>query len=148
MSDSRRTGRSIHDAQYSVKRRESDRGRRRDVRVCAIAFHRFEAAKMLIAEVLRRYLGPMTGTEHPEQSGGAGAFPPVLTTAMAAELLQVHVEYLRRMVREGRIPCHRFPGGREMRFLRDELIDWLAALPGEDQSTSTVRTQANDPIGT
>jgi excisionase family DNA binding protein len=75
-------------------------------------------------------------------------FPPVLTTAMAAELLQVHVEYLRRMVREGRIPCHRFPGGREMRFLRDELIGWLAALPGEDQSTSTVRAQITDAIGT
>ena len=60
---------------------------------------------------------------------GADDFPPVLTTAMAAELLQVHVEYLRRMVREGRIPCHRFPGGREMRFLRDELLEWLAALP-------------------
>ena len=66
-------------------------------------------------------------------------FPPVLTTAMAAELLQVHVEYLRRMVREGRIPCHRFPGGRGMRFLRDELLDWLAALPGADQSASTGR---------
>jgi excisionase family DNA binding protein len=64
-------------------------------------------------------------------------FPPVLTTAMAAELLQVHVEYLRRMVREGRIPCHRFPGGRGMRFLRDELLDWLATLPGADQSAST-----------
>jgi len=36
-------------------------------------------------------------------------FPEVLTTAMAAELLHVHVEYLRRMVREGRIPAHRFP---------------------------------------
>lgn len=58
----------------------------------------------------------------------------MLTTAMAAELLQVHVEYLRRMVREGRIPCHRFPGGREMRFLRDELIDWLRAQPGANRS--------------
>src|SRR5207249_6813562 len=67
----------------------------------------------------------------------ADDFPPVLTTATAAELLQVHVESLRRMVREGRIPCHRFPGGRGMRFLRDELIEWLAALPGDDQSTST-----------
>lgn len=66
-------------------------------------------------------------------------FPPVLTTALAAQLLQVHVEYLRRMVREGRIPCHRFPGGRGMRFLRDELLDWLAALPAEDQSASTNR---------
>jgi len=67
---------------------------------------------------------------------------------MAAELLQVNVEYLRRMVREGRIPCHRFPGGREMRFLRDELLTWLAALPGDDQSTSSVRTQVSDPVGT
>jgi excisionase family DNA binding protein len=81
-------------------------------------------------------------------ASAATGFPPVLTTAMAAELLQVHVEYLRRMVREGRIPCHRFPGGREMRFLRDELLEWLAALPGEDQSTSTGRTQLTDVIGT
>jgi excisionase family DNA binding protein len=58
------------------------------------------------------------------------AFPPVLTAAMAAELLQVHVEYLRKMVREGRVPAHRFPGGRELRFLRDELLEWLGALPG------------------
>ena len=62
--------------------------------------------------------------------------PPILTTAMAAELLHVHVEYLRRMVREGRIPAHRFPGGREIRFLRDELIDWVRAQPGEDRSPS------------
>src|SRR3954469_2835396 len=77
----------------------------------------------------------------------ATGFPPVLTTAMAAELLQVHVEYLRRMVRDGRIPCHRFPGGREMRFLRDELLAWLAALPGDDQSSSG-RTHQTESMGT
>ena len=81
-------------------------------------------------------------TTHASDASDASAsrFPPVLTTAMAAELLQVHVEYLRRMVREGRIPCHRLPGGRGMRFLRDELLDWLAGLPGDDQSASTGRT--------
>jgi excisionase family DNA binding protein len=68
-------------------------------------------------------------------------FPPVLHSAMAAELLQVHVEHLRRLVREDKIPCHRFPDGREMRFLRDELIDWLKAQPGADQSTSTGRAR-------
>lgn len=78
----------------------------------------------------------------------ADDFPPVLTAAMAAELLQVNVEYLRRMVREDRIPCHRFPGGREMRFLRDELLAWLAALPGGDQSSSSGRTHHTDPVGT
>jgi excisionase family DNA binding protein len=74
-------------------------------------------------------------------------FPPVLTAAMAAELLQVHVEYLRRLVREGKLPSHRFPGGRELRFLRDELLEWLAAQPGGNgaaghaaQSTSSTAT--------
>lgn len=66
----------------------------------------------------------------------AASAPPILTTAMAAELLHVHVEYLRRMVREDRIPAHRFPGGREIRFLRDELIEWVRAQPGQDRSPS------------
>jgi len=85
----------------------------------------------------------------PPTAGSRGAdFPPVLTAAMAAELLQVNVEYLRRMVREGRVPCHRFPGGRELRFLRDELLAWLAALPSGDQSSSSARTHQIDPVGT
>ena len=73
-------------------------------------------------------------------------FPPVLTAAMAAELLQVHVEYLRRLVREGKLPSHRFPGGRELRFLRDELLEWLAVQPGVEavghaaQSTPSTAT--------
>ena len=64
------------------------------------------------------------------------AFPPILTTAQAAELLHVHVEYLRKMVREGRIPAHRFPGGREIRFVRDDLITWVREQPGHDRSPS------------
>jgi excisionase family DNA binding protein len=65
-------------------------------------------------------------------------FPPVLTAAMAADLLQVHVESLRRMVRDGRVPSHRFPGGRELRFLRDELLAWLAAQPGQERAVDVV----------
>ncbi len=85
----------------------------------------------------------------PPPASPAGAdFPPVLTAAMAAELLQVNVEYLRRMVREGRVPCHRFPGGRELRFLRDELLVWLAALPGDDQSSASGRSHQTEPVGT
>ncbi len=92
--------------------------------------------------------------------GGAGAppeegprpgrgddWPPILDTALAAELLQVHVEYLRRMVREGRIPAHRFPGGREIRFLRDELIAWVGNQPGHDRSPSATRDDGGDTDG-
>ena len=71
----------------------------------------------------------MTETSAPPPARRA-EFPPVLTTALAAELLQLHAESLRKMVREGRVPCHRLGGGRDLRFLRDELLDWLAALPG------------------
>jgi len=71
-------------------------------------------------------------------------FPPILTTAMAAELLHVHVEYLRRMVREGRIPAHRFPGGREIRFHRDELIEWVRNQPGYNRSPSAEDRVATD----
>ena len=72
-----------------------------------------------------------------DEPAGEQDFPRVLTTAMAAEMLHVHVEHLRRLVRDGVIPSHRVPGGREIRFDRDELLDWLRAQPGEDRSTST-----------
>ncbi|MFM7224344.1 MAG: helix-turn-helix domain-containing protein [Actinomycetota bacterium] len=73
---------------------------------------------------------------------GAARYPEILTTAMAAEMLHVHVEYLRKMVREGRIPAHRFPGGREIRFLRDELIEWVREQPGVDRSPSAADRRA------
>jgi excisionase family DNA binding protein len=75
---------------------------------------------------------------------GAASAPPILTTAMAAELLHVHVEYLRRMVREGRIPAHRFPGGREIRFHRDELIEWVRDQPGYNRSPSAEEHVGSD----
>ncbi|MGQ0825025.1 MAG: helix-turn-helix domain-containing protein [Actinomycetota bacterium] len=77
----------------------------------------------------------MTGSDEPGGASGEG-YPPILTTAQAAALLHVHVEYLRRMVREDRLPAHRFPGGREIRFHRDELIAWVRAQPGHDRSPS------------
>jgi len=83
------------------------------------------------------------------QPGVPQEFPPVLTAALAADLLQVHVEYLRKMVREGRVPCHRFPGGRELRFLRDELLEWLADLPGQAlDHNGAARTHTTDDVGT
>jgi excisionase family DNA binding protein len=75
-------------------------------------------------------------TPEGESASEPSRYPEILTTALAAELLHVHVEYLRRMVRENRIPAHRFPGGREIRFHRDELIAWVLAQPGEDRSPS------------
>src|SRR5690242_454937 len=87
----------------------------------------------LLRSTVRGRMPFMSATEADAVAG----FPPVLTTADAAELLQVDVEYLRKLVRDGKVHCHRFPGGREMRFDRDELLEWLRTQPGHDQSTST-----------
>ena len=83
-----------------------------------------------------RVADPADASPPPATGAATDAFPPILTTAQAAELLHVHVEYLRKMVREERIPAHRFPGGREIRFVRDELIQWVQDQPGHDRSPS------------
>lgn len=48
----------------------------------------------------------------------------VLTTAQVADLLQVHVKVVGRYVRTRGLPAHRI--GREYRFLKSEVIAWIA----------------------
>ena len=62
-------------------------------------------------------------------------FPPVLDTALVAELLGMNVQVVRRLAREGKIPAYRLPGGRAFRFFRDEVLEWLKGFPvhGADQ---------------
>jgi excisionase family DNA binding protein len=69
-------------------------------------------------------------------------FPPVLDTAMVAELLGMNVQVVRRLAREGAIPAYRLPGGRAFRFFRDEVLDWLKGFPvhGADEQVAEERT--------
>ena len=60
-------------------------------------------------------------------------YPPVLTTEQVAELLHMNIDTVRRLSREGVLPCHRVPGGRTFKYLYDEIIDWLRHLPGPEQ---------------
>ncbi len=56
-------------------------------------------------------------------------FPPILDTAMAAELLSMNVDVVRRMARDGDLPAYRLPGARAFRFFRDELIEYVRSFP-------------------
>lgn len=56
-------------------------------------------------------------------------FPPILDTAMAAELLSMNVDVVRRMARDGDLPAYRLPGARAFRFFRDELMDYVRSFP-------------------
>ena len=55
--------------------------------------------------------------------------PPILDTALAAELLSMNVDVVRRMAREGELPAYRLPGARSFRFFRDELMDYVKSFP-------------------
>lgn len=62
----------------------------------------------------------------------ADDFPPVLDAAMVAELLDMNIDTVRRLSREGVLPAHRVPGGRTYKYLKDEVIDWLRAQPAHN----------------
>jgi predicted site-specific integrase-resolvase len=59
-------------------------------------------------------------------------YPPVLSAEDIAELLIMNIDTVRRLSRDGIIPCHRVPGGRAFKYLFDEVIEWVRGLPGGD----------------
>ncbi len=77
--------------------------------------------------------------EHTEQ------YPPVLDTAMVAEMLGMNIQVVRRMAREGQIPSYRLPGGRTFRFFRDEILDWLRSFPVHEEGAEPV--PADEEVG-
>ncbi len=68
-------------------------------------------------------------------------YPPIMTAVQAADFLKVHPEYLRQMVRDGRVPAHKIPGGRGWRFLRDELVEWIRQQPNERSARKETESQ-------
>lgn len=63
------------------------------------------------------------------ETGKTEEYPPVLDTALVAELLGMNVQVVRRLAREGKMPAYRLPGGRAFRFFRDEVLEWLKGFP-------------------
>jgi putative molybdopterin biosynthesis protein len=54
----------------------------------------------------------------------AAARRPIMTTMEVADYLRVHYTTLYRLIRRGEIPC--FKVGRDHRFRRDEIEQWIA----------------------
>ncbi|MBT8164629.1 MAG: helix-turn-helix domain-containing protein, partial [Acidimicrobiia bacterium] len=63
-------------------------------------------------------------------------FPPILDTAMAAEMLSMNVDVVRRMARDGELPAYRLPGARAFRFFRDELMEHVRSFPVHEKVDS------------
>lgn len=68
------------------------------------------------------------GTSEPNAGSSASdpssAYPPVLTAAELAKIMRVDRRVIYEMVREHQIPGVR-PFGRQLRFDRDAVLNWL-----------------------
>ena len=64
-------------------------------------------------------------------------YPPTLNTAQVAEMLGSSAEVVRTRVSSGEIPAYRW--GKNFRFFRDEVLDWL-----RQQSVQSAANAAED----
>jgi excisionase family DNA binding protein len=68
-------------------------------------------------------------------------YPPVLDAAQVARLLNLNIDYVRKLSREGVLPAKRLPGGRTFRYFKDEILDWLRAQSVEAPAESQVEAE-------
>lgn len=61
----------------------------------------------------------------------------VLGAQEVADLLDMNVQMVRKYAREGRLPAYRLPGGRNYKFFRKELIQYLRQHPVDDQGVAS-----------
>jgi excisionase family DNA binding protein len=54
-------------------------------------------------------------------------YPPILSTAQAAELLGLSTRTVMNMAADGRLPARRLPGSRKYQFFLKEIIEALDA---------------------
>ncbi|MBA3372773.1 MAG: helix-turn-helix domain-containing protein [Actinomycetota bacterium] len=70
-------------------------------------------------------------------------YPQVLDAAQVARLLQLNIDYVRKLSREGVLPAHRLgPQGRTFRYLKDEILDWLRGQPVGDPDAPRIVSPA------
>lgn len=67
-------------------------------------------------------------------------YPLVMDVPLVAEMLLTDANQVRKWANGGLIPCHRVPGTRKYRFLRDEILTWLKALPSESAEEEDVES--------
>lgn len=78
----------------------------------------------------------------------ADDYPPVLDAAMVADLLNMNVDTVRRLSREGVLPAHRIPGGRTFKYLKDEVLNWLRQQPAHNPPDGSAQVAGGDGAAT
>ncbi|MDQ3679266.1 MAG: helix-turn-helix domain-containing protein [Actinomycetota bacterium] len=52
-------------------------------------------------------------------------YPPIITTAMVAEILELNVRTVLLIAQDGRLPASRLPGSRSYRFFLSDVVRML-----------------------
>jgi excisionase family DNA binding protein len=66
-----------------------------------------------------------------DRIAGGSASEEILSRGQVAKLLGVCVESVTKLVRDSKLPCRRV--GKEYRFLKSEVLSWLAARAPETE---------------
>lgn len=64
-------------------------------------------------------------------------YPPIVTTAQVAEILDLNPRTVMLMANDGRLPASRIPGSRSYRFFLADIVQMLndnAIVPGEAEA--------------
>ena len=76
-------------------------------------------------------------------AGYRDRYPPTLNTNQVAEMLGSTAEVVRSKVKRGEIPAYRW--GKNIRFFRDEVLDWLRGQAVERKPHDDPFTQDGGP---
>jgi excisionase family DNA binding protein len=57
--------------------------------------------------------------------GETAEYPPVLTTAQVAKLLDLNPQTVQQMAKDGRLPAHRLPGARKYLFFTEDVLSFV-----------------------
>lgn len=67
-----------------------------------------------------------------DEPTGDADLPDVLDAGQVARLLNLNIDYVRKLSRQGVLPAHRLPGGRAFRYFKDEVLAWLREQPAHN----------------
>lgn len=67
--------------------------------------------------------------------------PIVLDAAQVARLLNLNIDYVRKLTRQGVLPASRLPGGRAYRYFRDDVLQWLRDQRVGERDSSEARAE-------
>lgn len=73
-------------------------------------------------------------------------YPPIITTAQVAELLDINARTVLMMAADGRLPASRFPGSRKFHFVLEDVLSTLRSHTVQPGDPVIEEVLAEEPV--